>query len=644
MKSSFLILLISTTFAAQAAEVPSYRGLGATSISTETLEAFRAKALPPDLSRKVQSMLDLRGPGAGILSPDGKAMYYGWRVTGTPQVWRVDGAERAPMQMTGGEDATAVLDISPDGKWLILSRDRKGEENPGLYLQATAGGELKPIQHLPGIQTLFEFVSDDGRYVYYRSNDEVRDSYTFYRYELGTAKKEKLFDRQGSWNVVDHQADGTLLLQKSFSNVDSEIWEWSPTRKDFRPVLGQGEGEDYRVQYGAKPGELVVLTSKFDDARRLYKLVDGKFSPITPAQKWDVARFSFDQAKQRLYYAVNEAGYAKSYALDAKTLQPLKLPTFPGADHVQVLTTSQDGQRIVLGVESAALPNANYVFDWKSHKLTRWVAPSTPEVDTKRFTAARLESYPSRDGQQIPMFVQRPAKCEPGPCPVVVQFHGGPEGQSRPGFSTRAQLFVDAGFIYVQPNVRGSDGYGKTWLNADNGPKRLDVITDIEDAAIYIKKAWAKNGVAPKVGIMGGSYGGYSTLYAMTRFAGAYDAGVATVGMSNLLSFLENTAPYRRALRAAEYGDPTKDREALIALSPITYIDKLKDPLLIIQGVSDPRVPVGEAVQMYEAAQKRGVASELILFADEGHGATKRENQVMSIGHTLRFFETYLKR
>ncbi|WP_199065113.1 alpha/beta hydrolase family protein [Chitinimonas sp. BJB300] len=226
---------------------------------------------------------------------------------------------------------------------------------------------------------------------------------------------------------------------------------------------------------------------------------------------------------------------------------------------------------------------------------------------------------------------------------MIVQFHGGPEGQSRAGFSARAQLFIDAGFIYVQPNVRGSDGYGKTWLNADNGPKRLDVISDIEDAAIYIKKAWAQNGIAPKVGVMGGSYGGYSTLYAMTRFAGAYDAGVATVGMSNLLSFLENTAPYRRALRAAEYGDPIKDRDALISLSPITHIDKLKDPLLIIQGASDPRVPVGEAVQMYEAAQKRGVASELIIFADEGHGAAKRENQVLSIGHTLRFFETYLK-
>ncbi|WP_199065116.1 PD40 domain-containing protein [Chitinimonas sp. BJB300] len=415
MKLAPLALLICATLTTQAADTPSYQGLGADSISPETLETFRAKTLAPDLSRKVQRMLDLRGPGAGILSPDGKAMYYGWRVTGTAQVWRVDGPERFPMQMTGGEDATAVRDISPDGKWLFISRDRKGEENPGLYLQAANGGELKLIQHLPGIQTFFEFVSDDGRYVYYRSNDEVRDSYTFYRYELASGKKEKLFAQKGSWNIVDHRADGTLLLQKSLSNVVSEVWEWSPLKGEFRPLLGKDESEDYSAQYGATPGELIVQTSKFDDARRLYKLVDGKFSPLSPAQKWDVASFSLDRARQKLYYAVNEAGYTKSYALDAKTLKPLKLPTFPDADHVMVLNSTQDGRRVVMGVESASQPNSNYVFDWKTHQLARWIAPSMPEVDTSKFSVAKLESYPSRDGQQIPMFVQRPTHCGPNP-------------------------------------------------------------------------------------------------------------------------------------------------------------------------------------------------------------------------------------
>jgi dipeptidyl aminopeptidase/acylaminoacyl peptidase len=204
-------------------------------------------------------------------------------------------------------------------------------------------------------------------------------------------------------------------------------------------------------------------------------------------------------------------------------------------------------------------------------------------------------------------------------------------------------MFVDAGFIFVEPNVRGSDGYGKTYLDSDNGSKRLNVITDIEDCARVIRKSWAADGKSPKIGVTGGSYGGYATLMAMTMFGGTYDAGVSEVGISNLVTFLNNTAPYRRILRTSEYGDPEKDKEALLKLSATNYIDRLQAPLLIIQGASDPRVPVGEAVQMYDAANKRGVPAGLVIFADEGHGTQKRGNQVLAIGHTIEWMQKYLQ-
>jgi dipeptidyl aminopeptidase/acylaminoacyl peptidase len=202
---------------------------------------------------------------------------------------------------------------------------------------------------------------------------------------------------------------------------------------------------------------------------------------------------------------------------------------------------------------------------------------------------------------------------------------------------------VDSGFIFVEPNVRGSDGYGKTWFHADDGVKRLDIITDIEDAATWARQAFAVKGQVPKVAIIGGSYGGYSTLMGMTRFAGAYDVGVSEVGFSNIATFLKNTAPYRRILRVNEYGDPEKDREALEKLSPITYIDRVKGPLLLIQGANDPRVPVGEALQMHDALEKRGLPSPVIIFADEGHGSQKRGNQVLGLGHMIRFLQEHLK-
>jgi dipeptidyl aminopeptidase/acylaminoacyl peptidase len=331
--------------------------------------------------------------------------------------------------------------------------------------------------------------------------------------------------------------------------------------------------------------------------------------------------------------------------LDAKTYAEQKLPEVKDAVHMSFGTPTWNGRFVTVNVSTAKAPMTSYVFDWQTQQLVQWVMPSTPEIDTSKFAVASLESYPARDGTKIPMFVRRPAACAVAAlCPVLVHFHGGPEGQSVPGFSTYAQIFVDAGFVFVEPNVRGSDGYGKTWLHSDDGPKRLQVVSDIEDASKYVRAAWAHEGKAPKVGIMGGSYGGYSTLVGMTMFAGAYDAGVANVGMSNLLTFLLNTAPYRRALRASEYGDPEKDRAALLELSPITHITKLNAPLLLIQGASDPRVPVGEAIQMHDALEKRGVPTKLMVFADEGHGTQKRENKVMEIGHTLAFFEGQLKK
>jgi dipeptidyl aminopeptidase/acylaminoacyl peptidase len=328
--------------------------------------------------------------------------------------------------------------------------------------------------------------------------------------------------------------------------------------------------------------------------------------------------------------------------LDAKSLKPIALPKLQAADQTSVGGLTRNGRYATFVVSGAQLPSTPVVYDWQTRKSAVWRVPETPEVDATKFAKHTLEYYPARDGTKIPMFVRRPDRCAADPCPVIVTFHGGPEGQARPGFSPIGQLYVDAGFILVEPNVRGSTGYGKSWLHADDGPKRLAIITDIEDASRYIRTAWAKNGVAPKVGVYGGSYGGYSTLMAMTYFAGAFDAGVALYSISNLYSFLMNTAPYRRILRISEYGDPVKDKEALQTLSPITHIAKVTSPLLLVQGVNDPRTPVGEAIVIHDQLEQRGIPTGLILFADEGHGASKRSNIVLQIGHTIAFFEKQL--
>jgi len=606
----------------------------------EVIAQYAPPALPAELRRRVQAMFDVRSPGAGQLSPDGQRLFFNWSVTGSSQVWRIDGPQRFPVQLTGGEDPTTLQGVMPDGRHIVVSRDRGGAENPGLYLQPAGGGPLETIFQKDGVRAFLGFISDDGGSIFYTANDRKPDSYAVYRYDVAARRAELVFGEDGLWGIADDRPDGRLLLSKSTGNTTSEYYGYDPATRALTPFLGQGELEDYDVAFAMDDGELLVRTPKVGDFQRLYRYRTDtrQLTPITPEIGHDIAGFSINRNGGRILYTVNDGGYTRAHALDARTFTELPLPSLPPADHVYFGSTTRDGRYTALATNSATSIPSSSVLDWATGQLTPWHAPSAPEIDPRRFAPATLETYPARDGTPIPMIVRRPARCAGTPCPVVVEFHGGPESQAQPGWDPGAQLFVEAGFVYVTPNVRGSDGYGKTWLHADNGPKRLGVITDIEDCARYIRERWAVNGVAPKIGITGASYGGYSTLVGMTMFAGAYDAGVSVVGMSNLTTFLNNTAAYRRSLRITEYGDPDKDADALRRLSPVTYIDQVRGPLLIIQGANDPRVPVSEALQMKSALDRRRTASQLILFADEGHGSQKRDNRVQEVGHTLRFF------
>jgi dipeptidyl aminopeptidase/acylaminoacyl peptidase len=619
----------------------SYSGLGADSLSPQDLAKYAAAPLDERMSHKIQAMLDVRGSGGGLITSKGDRQIYATRITGTAQIWRQDGPMKLAVQLTGGEDRTEPVAVAPDDSFLVVSRDVGGQENAGVYLMSPDGGPLKVVQHTPKVQTALQYISDDAKSLYLRANDKDPASYAIYRYDIATEKRETVFEDKGLWQIADHRGDATWLLVKELGSTQQEVYEYDLKTRKLTPILGQGEVEEYSVAYGARPGQILVRTNKLGDYQRLYSLEAGKLTPLSAELKHDVEEFKIDQARARIYYRINEDGYEKLAVLDARTGKPLALPKLPAADNVSLAGLSRNGRFAEISLDGSTLAPQTVTYDWQTHKLTTWRVPSTPEIDPRTFTKATLESYPARDGTRIPMFVWRPSRCD-GPCPVVVELHGGPESQARPGFSTRAQMFVDAGFTFVTPNVRGSAGYGKAWLHADDGPKRLQVITDIEDASKFIRASWGKDGKAPKIGVTGGSYGGYSVLMAMSYFAGAYDAGAEQVGISNLVSFLNNTSPYRRILRISEYGDPVKDKEALVQLSPITHVGKVKAPLMLFQGVNDPRVPVGESLQIEKQLEQRKIPGGLILFPDEGHGSTKRANIVLTIGHTIAFFEKHL--
>jgi dipeptidyl aminopeptidase/acylaminoacyl peptidase len=617
-----------------------YSGIGAESVSQNDIAQYAPKNPDKKIMNEVQKGLDIRTPGMGYLTEDGKNLYVGWNVTGSPQVWKLNAPMNFPIQLTGGEDRTSIINITPQGK-MLLARDVGGEENPGIYMMDKDGGALIEIFKRKKVQASVTFVSKDGSYFLFSANDQDPAIYTHYRYDFDTKKITQFFNEPGIWAISDVWSDEkNLIMTKVLGNTTSEHYLYNLDEKKLIPIIGVGEQEDYSVNFAKGPNDYIVQTNKRGNFQRLYHFKNKVLLPITPEIKNDVESFQIDENRQRILYEVNVDGYTKLFAIDLTDFQKISLPTFPeGAEHIFVGRTTRNSRFTTLGLSYYNEPRQSFVYDWENRTLTRWTRASTPEIDTKNFTKAKLDYYMSRDGIKIPYFVRIPKSCEDKNCPVIVHFHGGPEGQTQPGFSPYHENFLREGFIFAEPNVRGSSGYGKNWLDSDNAEKRLNVITDIEDAGIFLKRKFHAN----KIGVMGGSYGGYSTLYAMTRFSGTFDAGVSNVGMSNLVTFLRNTAPYRRPLRISEYGDPDKDRDALVALSPITHIQKLKAPLMIIQGVNDPRVPVGEAIQFKETATKNGIEAELFLFADEGHGSSKRVNQAMELTKTIEFFNKHLK-
>jgi dipeptidyl aminopeptidase/acylaminoacyl peptidase len=642
LKLFSIILILSFVSCSNLSQKKTYSGHGGESVSKEDLRKYAPKPIPKELTTEIESQLELRSTSLGQLTPDGKKLFFKWSVTGTQQVWKIDGPKSFPVQMTGGANATYLQDITEDGKWLIHSRDEDGDEYPALFLQSVNGGSLELLYGKSKVKVRYLDQTKDGKNIYFRANDIEPTVWGIYKYNLASKTKTLIYKGKGYWYISDRKETGDMILSHSTGNVTNEHFLYNEKTKKISPLLGQDERESFSVRFAPGPGKFFVVTNKFSDFKRLYLYDKKDFKAITPEQPMDVVGLSISKNSKRILIEYNNNGRYTLEGLNAKTFQAIKMPKLGDALHTYFGSSTTDSRYTIFGKSYHNKPRSSYVYNWNTRKLVEWTIPSSPELDTSDYSPWVEEFYKAEDGTMIPMIVKRPKECIKKTCPVIVSFHGGPEGQSKPSFSPYTELFVKRGFVYVKPNVRGSRGYGKKWINADNGAKRLDVITDIRDCSIHIKKNWSYGGVVPKIGIVGGSYGGYSTLYAMTVFAGHYDTGVARVGMSNLVTFLENTADHRRYLREAEYGYLATDRKILEKLSPINYIERVEDPLLIIQGVNDPRVPVGEALQFKKALDSKGIKSSLILFADEGHGVRKRKNRTLQTGHTLNFFLKHL--
>jgi dipeptidyl aminopeptidase/acylaminoacyl peptidase len=377
-----------------------------------------------------------------------------------------------------------------------------------------------------------------------------------------------------------------------------------------------------------------------------YDFQKKSFTPITAAVKWDVQRMEVNEQGTQIAFVTNEDGYSRLYLLNTSSNKYEEVKDLPKGV-IGNIEFHPDGSKLALSLTTSVRPSDVYVLHLESRQLERWTFSETGGLNPSSFTEPELVRYPTFDkegkqARQIPAFIYRP-KNAAGKVPVLINIHGGPEGQSTANFSSSIQYLVnELGIAVVVPNVRGSSGYGKSYLKLDNGFLRENSVKDIGSLLDWIAKQ--PNLDAGRVAVMGGSYGGYMTLACMTNYNDRLKAGIDVVGISNFVTFLKNTSDYRRDLRRVEYGDErdAKMEAHLQKISPNNNVKKITKPMFIIQGKNDPRVPVTEAEQMVEALKKNGNPTWYLMAKDEGHGFRKKSNRDFQNAATMLFLEQFV--
>ena len=437
--------------------------------------------------------------------------------------------------------------------------------------------------------------------------------------------------------------------------------EYKSINESYVWVMDVATGKRTRVlpRAGAEPGKkiasgdlqfagngkgLFLTTDRDGEFARLahFDLVTGKLAYFGAGGDWDTETIALSPDKKKLAVTTNESGRSVLRLYDAATRRPLPLPDIP-VGQVSRLSWNEDSRDLAFNIASAQSPGDAYVIDVKDKKLTRWTESKVDGVDTTKFRDAEPIAWKSFDGIDIRGFIVRPPPTFAGKRPVLISIHGGPESQARPGFLGRWNYFVnEMGLAVIEPNVRGSSGYGKTFVALDNGMKREDSVKDIGALLDWI--ATQPDLDAKRVVVEGGSYGGYMVLGVATMFPDRIAGVIDVVGVANFVSFLENTESYRRDLRRVEYGDERDPvmREFLTRISPINNAQKIRAPLLIVHGRNDPRVPYTEAEQIVAAAKKNNVPVWYLLADNEGHGFARKANADFQFYSMIAFLQETL--
>jgi dipeptidyl aminopeptidase/acylaminoacyl peptidase len=545
-------------------------------------------------------------------------------------------------------DAAMCPDPSKPG--FLFMKDVGGSEFYQVFYFDLKSGKHKMLTDGSSRNGDILWANKGNRFVYYSTKRNGRDWDLHLAYLENPDEAKPILEEGGTWSPVDWSPDDKHLLVAKYISIN----ETYPHILDIESgKLTQINPSDEKIAYGAGVwagnGKGIFITSDEDsEFKRLkyYDIEKKKFIDLTADIPWDVEALDISPKGDRLAFTANEGGVYKLYLLDTATHKYIQVPGIP-LGLVYGLRFHPDGSKLALIINSPQTPSDIYTLQLGDNSLTRWTYSEVGGLNTDSFAVPELiqyETFDKVDGKprMIPAFYYKPREAKK-PFPVIIYAHGGPEGQYQPYFSSTLQYWLnELGVALLAPNVRGSDGYGKSYLKLDNGFKREDTVKDIGKLLDWVDEQPELD--ASRIAIFGGSYGGYMVLASMIHYNDRFKCGVDVVGISNFVTFLENTKDYRRDLRRVEYGDERdpKMREFLNRISPTTNANRISSPMLIVQGLNDPRVPVGESEQIVEAIRNNGGIAWYLLAKDEGHGFRKKPNRDYYTHATVLFLEKHL--
>ncbi|MFP5114898.1 alpha/beta fold hydrolase [Bacillaceae bacterium C204] len=590
----------------------------------------------------IEPYLHVRFAKNPVYDPIGHKLSFIADYTGLPQVWELnleEGCEGWPVQTSFTKERITFISYINGKSNLIVGMDVGGNENQQLYLLKEEG---KPIELTNSPDHIHRYggSSPDGKWIAWSSNRRNPAFFDIYIQNLESLDIRLLTSGDGTFSAVKWSPDGnSILLQKINSPLDNDLGIIDLSTGSINWLTEHTGEASFKDAHFNRDADHIYLLSNKDKEFYGLALINIKTKHLEWLEvgKWDFEDLAMNSDKNLLAYSINEGGISKGVLIDINRSYLYTWKTPIGV--ISNLKFSPDSQKLAYEFKGAAYPSDIWELDLKTIQAERLTYVSRLTVLEHKLVEPELITFRSFDNLEVPAFYSKP-KESTDKLPVVIYIHGGPESQARAVYNPVQQYLLNQGYAVCTPNIRGSTGYGKTYTHLDDVRKRMDAVKDLIFLVDWLK---ANGNIdSKKIAIMGGSYGGFMVLAAISHYPHLWSAAIDIVGMSSLRTFLQTTSPWRKMLRESEYGTIERDGEFFDRIDPLNYSNQITTPLLVIHGKGDPRVHIKESEQIVDKLKERNHIVDFIRFEDEGHSIVKQKNKITAYKEMVKFLDRYI--